>query len=90
MEMLGKRRKPVMKTKRNLISVALLSALLLVALLLALPGIAQAPPSCQQACTATAEEAAKVCLTLSDSQQVACLEAVLDDLDRRARAGGTS
>jgi hypothetical protein len=50
MELLAKRRKPMMKTKRNLISVALLSALLLVGVLLALPGVAQDPPSCQNAC----------------------------------------
>ncbi len=71
----------MMKAKRNLISVALLPALLLVAVLLALPGIAQAPPPpCQEACVTTAEEAANVCLTLPASQQGACFEGVLDDL----------
>lgn len=69
-----------MKTKRNLISVALLSALLLVGVLLALPGIAQAPPSCHQVCVTTAKEAAEACLTLPASEQVACLEAVQDEL----------
>ncbi len=70
----------MMKAKRNLISVALLPALLLVAALLALPGIAQAPPSCQKACVTTAEAAARACLTLPASQQVACLEAVRGEL----------
>lgn len=69
----------MMKTKRNLISVALLSALLLVGVLLALPGIAQAPPSCHQ-CAANAKTAAQACLTLSGSAQVACLEGVQDGL----------
>ncbi len=69
-----------MKTKRNLISVALLSALLLIAVLLALPGIAQAPSSCHQACVATAEAQAKVCLTQFPSDPVACLEEVQDEL----------
>ena len=77
MELLGKRRKPMMKTKRNLISVALLAALLLVAVLLALPGIAQAPSSCQ--CVANARAAAKICLAQT-SGQVACLEGVQDQL----------
>jgi hypothetical protein len=70
----------MMKTKRNLISVTLLPALLLVAALLALPGIAQAPPSCQDTCAATAKAKAKACLNLPASQQGACLEGVLDDL----------
>ncbi len=69
-----------MKTKRNLISVALLSALLLVAVLLALPGIAQAPSSCQKACLTTAEDAAKACSTLPASELGACLQAVRDEL----------
>jgi hypothetical protein len=79
MELLGKRRKPMMKTKRNLISVALLSALLLVGVLLALPGTAKAPSSCRQACVARAEAAANACLALT-SGQAACLEAVQDQL----------
>ena len=70
----------MMKTKRNLISVALLSALLLVGVLLALPGIAQAPSSCHQGCATSAEAAAKQCLTLPASEQVACLEGVQDGL----------
>ncbi len=70
----------MMKAKRNLISVALLPALLLVAVLLALPGVAQAPPSCQQACVATAKAAANVCLKGPASELGTCLEGVLDDL----------
>ncbi len=69
-----------MKTKRNLISVALLSALLLFAALLALPGIAQAPPSCQKACVNTAVGAAKACLNQPAPEQGACFEGVLDGL----------
>ncbi len=69
----------MMKPKRNLISVALLSALLLLAVLLALPGIAQAPPSCQNTCAATAKANALKCLNLT-SGQGACLEAVQDQL----------
>ncbi len=71
----------MMKTKRNLISIALLSALLLVAVLLALPVIAQSPPSCQNACVTRAKAAAATCLTLPPSQQVACLEGVQDELN---------
>ncbi len=70
----------MMKAKRNLISVVLLPALLLVAVLLALPGVAQAPPSCQQACVTTAKEAAKACLAGPASELGACLEAVREEL----------
>jgi len=69
----------MMKTKRNLISVALLAALLLLAVLLALPGIAQALSSCHQACVTKAQSDARACLNLT-SGQVACLEAVQDQL----------
>lgn len=70
-----KRRKSAMKAKRNVISIALLAALLLVPLLLSLPGIA-APPSssCQSACAMTALAAARSCGTNVD-----CLKAVLAD-----------
>ncbi len=71
----------MMKTKRNLISVTLLPALLLVAALLALPGVAQAPPPpCQEACVTTARAAANVCLKGPASELGTCLEGVLDDL----------
>ncbi len=64
----------MMKTKRNLLSVTLLPALLLVAALLALPGVAQAPPSCQNGCLTRAAAAAQAC---SPGPGLgACLEAV--------------
>ncbi len=69
-----------MKSKRNLISGALVSALVLVAMLLALPGTAQAPPTCQELCLADAAEDAQACLALPPSQQAACLKAIPEEL----------
>ncbi len=68
-----------MKSKRNLIWGALVSALVLVAML-ALPGTAQAPPTCQELCLADAAEDAQACLALPPSQQAACLKAIPDQL----------
>ena len=70
----------MIKTKRNLILVALLSALLLVAVLLALPGKAQAPSGCQQGCLANALAAARICATKPPSERGACVAAVAEEL----------
>ncbi len=69
-----------MKPKRNLISVALVSALVLVAVLLALPGTAKAPSDCQQGCLAAAAAAAQTCATLPPSERGACVAAVAEEL----------
>ena len=64
-----------MKAKRNLISVALPSALLLVAVLLALPSSAQAPSGCRPVCLANAAAAAQICATKPPSERGACVAA---------------